>query len=115
MVAVEQFADSEASKVRVRHSAFFVFGLNDAQLSNGGVRLPPNAVNVLYKWGLKDALSAISIESRSLQLHKCAFSWSAFLACLSGFPQTKPVNYWGRMSGMKRYLKRLAGRTCSVT
>ncbi|KAH0833402.1 hypothetical protein J3R83DRAFT_12508 [Lanmaoa asiatica] len=53
VVILEQFKDSETSKI-----------------SHGGIRLPPNVVKILYKWGLKDALRAISIESRSIEMDK---------------------------------------------
>ncbi|KAF8442090.1 hypothetical protein L210DRAFT_3477716 [Boletus edulis BED1] len=53
VVVLEQFTYSESSK-----------------MSHGGIRLPPNVVKILYKWGLKDALDAISVESRSFEMDK---------------------------------------------
>ncbi|KAF8556487.1 FAD/NAD(P)-binding domain-containing protein [Imleria badia] len=53
VVVLEQFTDSETSK-----------------MSHGGIRLPPNVVKILYKWGLKDALKAISVECRSFEMAK---------------------------------------------
>ncbi|KAI9460294.1 hypothetical protein HD554DRAFT_2294757 [Boletus coccyginus] len=53
VVVLEQCTDSETSK-----------------MPHGGIRLPPNVVKILYKWGLKDALEAISVESRSFEIDK---------------------------------------------
>ncbi|KAG8212851.1 hypothetical protein J3R82DRAFT_11168 [Butyriboletus roseoflavus] len=58
---------------RVGHRVVVLEQLNyseDSKTSHGGIRLPPNVVKILYKWGLKDALRAISVESRSFEIHK---------------------------------------------
>ncbi|KAF8423759.1 hypothetical protein L210DRAFT_3355664, partial [Boletus edulis BED1] len=56
-------------RVVVLEHVFCVF-LTNLQMSHGGIRLPPNVVKILYKWGLKDALDAISVESRSFEMDK---------------------------------------------
>jgi 2-polyprenyl-6-methoxyphenol hydroxylase-like FAD-dependent oxidoreductase len=49
----------------------------DAPLSSGGVRIPPNQSKVLYRWGLKEALSKIAVISRALRFYTCTSSATA--------------------------------------
>ena len=64
-------------------------------MSHGGIRLPPNVVKILYKWGLKDALKAISVECRSFEMDKCGFLWHGFSGSYRG-----PTDDTGEVLGM---------------
>lgn len=88
------------------HTAQRAIYLTHAQVSHGGIRLSPNVVKILYKWGFKDALRAISTESRSFEWDKCVFSFGvATLVFYQGLRRRNRRNAGdARLGG--RYLNR---------